>query len=114
MHTPINIHIMITPTAPPMNIASLIVSMESFEESPVSIGVTVGRFSVLEVAVVAVIFVVVVVVVAAVVVAVVVVAVVVVGIIAGPVATPTVGSLLCCTPTQILLHNENIYSYIGS
>ena len=88
MHTPINIHIMITPTAPPMNIASLIVSMESSEESPVSIGVTVGRFSVLEVAVV------------------------VVGIIAGLVATPTVGSLLCCTPTQILLHNENIYSYV--
>ena len=31
----------------------------------------------------------------------------VVGIITGPVARPTVASLLCCTPTQILLHNDN-------
>ena len=51
MHSPINIHIMITATAAPINIASLIVSMESSEESPVSIGVTVGGVSVLEVVV---------------------------------------------------------------
>ena len=68
--------------------------MESSEESLSPVGVIVGGVSVLEVAVVVVdddddddd---------------------VVVGIITGPVARPTVASLLCCTPTQILLHNDN-------
>ena len=71
--------------------------MESSEESLSPVGVIVGGVSVLEVAVVVVV-------------------VdddddddddVVVGIITGPVARPTVASLLCCTPTQILLHNDN-------
>ena len=79
MHSPIDIHIMITPTAPPIYIASLIMSMESSEESSVSVGVTVGGVSVLEVVVV--VF-------------------VVVGIVTGPVARPTVASLLWCTPMQ--------------
>ena len=67
--------------------------MESSEESLSPVGVIVGRMSVLEVVVIVVVVVVVVV--------------IVVGIITGPVARPTVASLLCCTPTQILLHNDN-------
>ena len=70
--------------------------MESSEESLSPVGDIVGGVSVLEVAVV------------------VVVVVdddddddVVVGIITGSVARPTVASLLCCTPTQILLHNDH-------
>ena len=59
--------------------------MESSEESLSPVGVIVGGVSVLEVAIV-------------------------VGIITGPVARPTVASLLCCTPTQILLHDEKCTS----
>ena len=66
--------------------------MESSEESLSPVGVIVGCVSVLEVVVIVVVVVVVV---------------IVVGIITGPVARPPVALLLCCTPTQILLHNDN-------